>query len=47
MVGRPTRKQTGRLIFRAYAEDNGRAQGAVLRAIDNSSKTFYKMAKAA
>ena len=47
MVGRPTRKQTGRLIFRAWAEDNGRAQGAVLRAIDNSAKTFYKMAKAA
>jgi hypothetical protein len=47
MKGRPSRKQTGRLIFRAWAEDNGRAQGAVLKAIDNSAKTFYKMAKAA
>lgn len=47
MKGRFSRKQTGRLIFRAWAEDNGRAQGAVLKAIDNSAKTFYKMAKAA
>lgn len=47
MRGRPSRKQTGRLIFRAWAEDNGRAQGAVLRAIANSEKKFYEYAKAA
>jgi hypothetical protein len=47
MKGRPTRKQTGRLIFRAWAEDNGRAQGAVLRAIENSAKRFNAMDKKA
>jgi hypothetical protein len=40
LSGRPTRKQTGRLIFRAWAEDNGRANSAVIRAIENSAIKF-------
>ena len=47
MVGRPTTKQTGRLIFRAWAEDNGRANAAVIRAIEKSSAMFYEQTKRA
>lgn len=42
MVGRPTTKQTGRLIFRAWAEDNGRANAAVIKAIEKSAAMFYE-----
>jgi hypothetical protein len=38
--GRPTSKQTGRLIFRAWAEDNGRANEAIIKAIENSAIKF-------
>jgi hypothetical protein len=41
-VGSPGRKQTGRLIFRAWAEDNGRANAAVIKALENASKMFYE-----
>jgi hypothetical protein len=47
MVGRPTTKQTGRLIYRAWAEDNGRANAAVIRAIEKSSAMFYEQTKRA
>lgn len=47
MVGRPTTKQTGRLIYRAWAEDNGRANAAVIKAIENSSAMFYELTKRA
>jgi hypothetical protein len=40
LKGRPSRKQTGRLIFRAWSEDNGRANDAVIRAIENSAIKF-------
>ena len=38
--GRVTRKMTGRVIFRAYAEDQGRVKAAVIKAIGNSAITF-------
>lgn len=40
MVGSPTRKQTGRAMFRAYAEDNGVALRAVMKAIENAKVKF-------
>jgi len=39
-VGRATRKMTGRVIFRAFSEDQGKAVGAVARAIQNSANQF-------
>jgi hypothetical protein len=42
LVGTPGRKLTGRLIFRAWAEDNGRANSAVIKALENASKMFYE-----
>ena len=42
LVGSPGRKLTGRLIFRAWAEDNGRANSAVIKALENASKMFYE-----
>lgn len=47
LVGRPTTKQTGRLIFRAWAEDNGRANAAVLKALEKSAANFYELTKRA
>jgi len=40
MRGRPTRKQTGRAMFRAYAEDNGVALTALIKAIENAKVKF-------
>jgi len=40
LVGRPSRKQTGRAMFRAYAEDNGVAVAAVIKAIENAKTKF-------
>jgi hypothetical protein len=34
-VGRSTRKMTGRVIFRAFAEDQGKVTAAVIKAIEN------------
>jgi hypothetical protein len=45
--GRPSRKQTGRVIFRAWAEDNGRALTAVIKAIENSAVKFNAATKKA
>ena len=39
-AGRATRKMTGRVIFRAFAEDQGRVTAAVVKAIENSAKMF-------
>lgn len=39
-VGRATRKMTGRVIFRAYDEDQGRAKAAVIKAIGASAIEF-------
>lgn len=38
--GRTTRKMTGRVIFRAFAEDQGRVTAAVVKAIGASAITF-------
>lgn len=40
MQGRPTRKQTGRAMYRAWAEDNGVALTAVIKAIENAKYKF-------
>lgn len=40
MVGRSTRKQTGRVIFRAFAEDQGKVTAAVVKAIEGSARKF-------
>jgi hypothetical protein len=42
LVGSPGRKLTGRLIFRAWAEDNGRANAAVIKALEKASEMFYE-----
>jgi len=39
-AGRATRKMTGRVIFRAFSEDQGKAVGAVAKAIQNSANEF-------
>jgi hypothetical protein len=39
-AGRATRKMTGRVIFRAFAEDQGKVTAAVVKAIENSAKMF-------
>jgi len=44
LVGRPGHKQKGRLIFRAWAQDNGRANAAVIKAIEKASALFYEHA---
>jgi len=38
--GRRSRKTKGRLIFRAWAEDQGRTNAAVIKAIESSAKKF-------
>lgn len=37
-----TGKMSGRALFKAYAENQGRAQDAVLKAIDDAYKAFQK-----
>jgi hypothetical protein len=39
-AGRATRKMTGRVIFKAFAEDQGRVTAAVIKAIGNSAIEF-------
>lgn len=43
--GRASRKMKGRAIFRAWKEDQGKAYGAALKAIDNSTRKFEERAK--
>jgi hypothetical protein len=40
LKGRPSRKQTGRAMYRAYAEDNGVALAALIKAIENAKQKF-------
>ena len=40
--GRASRKMKGRAIFRAWAEDGGKANAAVIKAIENSKVEFEK-----
>ena len=40
-AGRASRKMKGRAIFRAWAEDQGKTQAAVLKAIEKSRDKFY------
>jgi hypothetical protein len=44
-VGRSTRKMTGRVIFRAFAEDQGKVTAAVGKAITNSAIEFEAKTK--
>lgn len=39
-VGRATRKMTGRVIFRAFDEDQGKVTHAVVKAIEGSARQF-------
>jgi hypothetical protein len=43
--GRASRKMKGRAIFRAWAEDGGKANAAVIKAIENSKVEFEKRIK--
>lgn len=45
-IGRPSRKQTGRLIYRAWQEDNGKVYAKVLKAIENTCNAFNSKQKA-
>jgi hypothetical protein len=40
-----SKKGTGRLIYRAWAESLGRAEAAAMKAIDKASSTFNERAK--
>lgn len=40
-AGRRSRKMKGRAIFRAWKEDGGKTNAAVVRAIENSKDKFY------
>ena len=45
-AGRRTRKTKGRLMFRAWAQDQGRTTAAVVKAIQNANMTFVKKSDA-
>jgi hypothetical protein len=45
VAGRRTRKTKGRLIFRAWAEDQGKTNAAVLKAIEKSMQTALRVTK--
>ncbi|CAB4158631.1 hypothetical protein UFOVP710_14 [uncultured Caudovirales phage] len=47
VAGRRSRKTKGRLIFRAWAEDQGRTNAAVIKAIEKSMKTALRVTKGA
>jgi len=44
-AGRSTRKMTGRAIFRAFAEDQGKVTAAIVKAIGNSAIEFKAKTK--
>ena len=46
-AGRRTRKTKGRLLFRAWAEDQGKTNAAVLKAIEKSMRTALAVTKCA
>jgi hypothetical protein len=45
-AGRASRKMKGRAIFRAWAEDQGKANAAVIKAIEDSKVKFEQRVKA-
>jgi hypothetical protein len=45
-AGRRTRKTKGRLMFRAWAQDQGRTTAAVVKAIQNANMTVVKKSDA-
>lgn len=45
-AGRRTSKMKGRAIFRAWAEDGGKTNAAVLKAIENTKIKFYNAMRA-
>jgi hypothetical protein len=45
-AGRRTRKTKGRLMFRAWAQDQGRTTAAVVKAIQNANMKFVKKSDA-
>ena len=45
-AGRRTRKTKGRLMFRAWAQDQGKTTAAVVKAIQNANMTFVKKSDA-
>tara|TARA_R110000868_G_scaffold182107_2_gene423129 strand:- start:162 stop:836 length:675 start_codon:yes stop_codon:yes gene_type:complete len=45
-AGRRTRKMKGRAIFRAWAEDGGKTNAAVIKALQNTSVKFYSALRA-
>jgi hypothetical protein len=45
-AGRRTRKTKGRLMFRAWAEDQGKTTAAVVKAIQNANMTVVKKSNA-
>jgi hypothetical protein len=40
-AGRRSRKMKGRAIFRAWKEDGGKTNAAIIKAIENSKVKFY------
>jgi hypothetical protein len=46
-AGRRTRKTKGRLLFRAWAEDQGRTTAAVIKAIQASNEKVVVLTKGA
>lgn len=42
VVGRASRKFTGRAIYRAWAEDQGKANAAILKAVESAATRFEK-----
>jgi hypothetical protein len=40
-AGRRSRKMKGRAIFRAWKEDGGKTNAAIIKAIENSKEKFY------
>ena len=45
-AGRRTRKMKGRAIYRAWAQDGGKTNAAVLKALENTKIKFYSAMKA-
>jgi hypothetical protein len=45
VAGRRTRKTKGRLLFRAWAQDQGKTNAAVLKAIEKSMTTALRVTK--
>jgi hypothetical protein len=44
-VGRVTRKLTGRVIYRAFSEDQGKTKARVIKALEQASANFANTTK--